>query len=335
MNVVVTCFLYGSLLLYMVTGGADFGAGVAELVTPGDGKSHIRALMRKLTSPIWEADHMWLILAAVILFVGFPDIYAQISTVLFIPLTIVLLGIVGRGTSYAFRNADNVQDRFKKTDNFIYVTSSVVTPFFLGVIAGTLLSWNKPDNDSFLSVYIYSWFNYFSLSTGFLTVMFCGYLAVIYTLARFPAERERLKFQFRFLSIMFYASIPLVVSSPAFSRILPSRFIGIPVPIIIILLTAVVLYVMWRLVYSSHSKWARLFVLIPILFLILVLISNNDSSVNPEGLHFPLHTNSDYSKSIDALGLALIFGSLLIVPALCYLLYKFELPQNKEPEATD
>jgi len=223
MDIVVISYLYGALLVYLVTGGADFGAGVVELFTRTDDKKRVRELMHKLTSPIWEADHMWLILAIVILFVGFPDIYAQISTTLFIPMTVMLLGIIGRGTSYAFRNADTIHDRFIGLDNFIYKISSVVTPFFLGVIAASIFSGYKPINHSFNSVYVYNWFNPFTLCAGLLTVFFCGYLAIIYALARYPMERNDFKGRFLLLSLLFFIAIVVVAYDPLFIKRLEGR----------------------------------------------------------------------------------------------------------------
>jgi cytochrome d ubiquinol oxidase subunit II len=335
MNIVVICYLYGSLLLYLVTGGADFGAGVVELFTPAAGKNHIREVMHRLTSPIWEADHMWLILAIVILFVGFPDVYAQISTSLFIPMTAMLLGIVGRGTSYAFRNADNsVHDKFKHTDNFIYVASSVVTPFFLGVITSAIFSGCRPAGSSFTDVYIDSWFNYFSFSAGVMTVIFCGYLAMVYTLARFPAERHVLRSRFLLLSLLFFAIVSVVAWDPVFASLLSDSLPRVIIASAIMLLTGITLYVIWRLIYSTHSKWARLFALAPVLFTVFVICCTGNAGKNTGILHLPLYINPDLGKTINILGITLIISSLLIVPALGYLLYAFELPFYKKPNNT-
>ncbi|ULT46061.1 cytochrome d ubiquinol oxidase subunit II [Niabella defluvii] len=77
-------------------GGADFGAGVLEFLSTAKSKDRTRKVMYRAIGPIWEANHMWLIIAIVILFVGFPVIYATMSVYLHIPLTIMLLGIIAR-----------------------------------------------------------------------------------------------------------------------------------------------------------------------------------------------------------------------------------------------
>src|SRR5579863_1584743 len=131
MTYIVIFFLWASLLIYLVMGVADYGSGILELFAAGQHKSEIRKNAYRVMGPIWEANHMWLIIAVVILFVGFPQIYGTVSIYLHLPLLALLLGIIARGTSLAFRNYDAVQDRWQLTYNRIFVYSSFVTPFFL------------------------------------------------------------------------------------------------------------------------------------------------------------------------------------------------------------
>ncbi|HVV54815.1 MAG TPA: cytochrome d ubiquinol oxidase subunit II, partial [Mucilaginibacter sp.] len=101
---IVIGFLWLSLLLYLLLGGADFGAGIIELFTSDRNKAQARRITYRAIGPVWEANHMWLIIAIVILFVGFPQIYSTMSVHLHIPLAIMLLGIIARGTAFAFRS---------------------------------------------------------------------------------------------------------------------------------------------------------------------------------------------------------------------------------------
>src|SRR6201991_132932 len=171
MLTVVIIFLFFAILLYFLLGGADFGAGIIELFTSTDNKSRTRRTMYQAIGPIWEANHMWLIIAIVILFVGFPAIYSTMSIHLHIPLAIMLLGIIARGTAFAFRNYDAVHDNMQKVYNRIFVYSSFITPLFLGIIAGSTVSGRIDTHaDNFLSAYIFDWLNTFSLSIGLFTV---------------------------------------------------------------------------------------------------------------------------------------------------------------------
>src|SRR6476469_5274693 len=117
MEYIVITFLFLSILLYVLLGGADFGAGIVELFTSRKNKGKTRRTLYHAIGPIWEANHMWLIIAIVILFVGFPVIYATMSVYLHIPLAIMLLGIIARGTAFAFRHYDAVVDNMQKVYN--------------------------------------------------------------------------------------------------------------------------------------------------------------------------------------------------------------------------
>jgi len=73
MEQVVIAFLCLAILLYFLLGGADFGAGIIELFTSTKNRSRTRKTMYHAIGPVWEANHMWLIIAIVMLFVAFPD----------------------------------------------------------------------------------------------------------------------------------------------------------------------------------------------------------------------------------------------------------------------
>src|SRR6195952_4659590 len=158
---IVITFLFLAIVLYFLLGGADFGAGIIELFTSETNKSRTRKTMYQAIGPIWEANHMWLIIAVVILFVGFPVIYADMCTYLHIPILIMLMGIIARGTAFAFRNYDAVVDNMQKVYNKIFVYSSFITPLFLGIIAGSTVSGQIDVNaNTFQSAYIFSWLNW-------------------------------------------------------------------------------------------------------------------------------------------------------------------------------
>src|SRR3954470_16571783 len=137
MQYIVIIFLWLAILLYLVLGGADFGAGIIELFTSKPNRHTTRKAAYQAIGPIWEANHMWLIIAVVILFVGYPSIYTTMSVYLHIPLLVMLLGITARGTAFVFRNYDAVVDNMQKVYNRVFLYSSFVTPLFLGIIAAS------------------------------------------------------------------------------------------------------------------------------------------------------------------------------------------------------
>ena len=100
----VAFFLGVSLLLYSLFAGADFGAGILEWFTGKNHRKEQQELITHAMGPVWEANHVWIILAVVILFNGFPRAYSQLSISFHIPLTIMLMGIILRGCAFTFRH---------------------------------------------------------------------------------------------------------------------------------------------------------------------------------------------------------------------------------------
>ena len=137
---IVIIYLWMAILLYLLLGGADFGAGIIELFTSQKNERVTRRTMYRAIGPIWEANHMWLIITIVILFVGFPRIYTTMSIHLHIPLAVMLIGIIARGTAFTFRHYDAVVDDMQEIYNHIFTWSSLITPLFLGIIAGSGVS---------------------------------------------------------------------------------------------------------------------------------------------------------------------------------------------------
>ena len=99
-----------ALVAYLLMGGADFGGGAWDLLARGARRDAQRALVADAIGPIWEANHVWLILVVVLLFTCFPTGFARITTVLHVPLTLMLVGIVLRGSAFTFRAYDARED---------------------------------------------------------------------------------------------------------------------------------------------------------------------------------------------------------------------------------
>src|SRR3989338_421514 len=139
MEWVVLGFLAVSVFLYCLLAGADFGAGVLELFFPKNDREEYRNLIVKAMGPVWEANHIWLIIVIVILFNGFPKAYAEISIYFHIPLTLMLIGIILRGCSFTFRTYDTLKDQPREMYSRIFSLSSLLTPLMFGIIIGGLM----------------------------------------------------------------------------------------------------------------------------------------------------------------------------------------------------
>src|SRR5690348_8837308 len=93
-----------ALIAYAVLGGADFGGGVWDLLARGPTAERQRAVIARGMDPVWESNNVWLIFVLVVTWTAFPIVYAGISTALFIPITLVVIGIVLRGAAFSFRS---------------------------------------------------------------------------------------------------------------------------------------------------------------------------------------------------------------------------------------
>src|SRR5690606_15763694 len=110
----------------------------------------------------WEANHMWLIITVVILFNAFPEIYSQISISLYIPLILLLIGIILRGCAFAFRHYDAIKDKSQEVYSKVFEYSSLMVTFFLGLIIGALVSGKIELNpQNYFDGYIFPWLNLF------------------------------------------------------------------------------------------------------------------------------------------------------------------------------
>jgi cytochrome d ubiquinol oxidase subunit II len=130
--------MLAALVLYALLGGADYGGGIWDLFAAGPRRREQRALIEHAIGPVWEANHVWLILAVVLLFTGFPAAFASISIALFLPLTLLLVGVVLRGAAFTFRTYDAPEDRVQARWGLAFSVSSVVTPVLLGVVVGAV-----------------------------------------------------------------------------------------------------------------------------------------------------------------------------------------------------
>src|SRR5258707_2352950 len=102
--------MISALIIYALLGGADYGGGVWDLFAFGRRAPAQRALIAHAIGPVWEANHVWLILVVVILFTAFPPAFAAIATALHIPITFLLVAIVLRGSAFAFQANEPSRD---------------------------------------------------------------------------------------------------------------------------------------------------------------------------------------------------------------------------------
>lgn len=181
----IAALMFVGVVAYALFGGADFGSGVWDLLA-GDARegAHVRAQIDRSIGPVWEANHVWLIYVLVFMWTAFPTAFAAIMTTLEVPFALVGFGIVLRGGAFAFRKfSSSVFEA--RLHGIVFATSSVITPFFLGMIAGAIASGRVPaggNGDAWTS-----WTGPTSWVGGLLAVLTCAFLAGTFLAA--DAER--------------------------------------------------------------------------------------------------------------------------------------------------
>jgi cytochrome d ubiquinol oxidase subunit II len=175
-----------ALVIYGLTGGADFGGGILDIVAHGPRAKEQRVAIERALAPIWEANHVWLILVLVLLFVAFPEAFAAISTWLFVPIMLLVGGIVIRGAAFIFRTYDVHTDTVQRRWGRIFSAASVLAPFMLGVVVGSLARGDAAPAERGW----FSWISPFPFVTGGFAVALFTFLAAVYLTVETEGELQ-------------------------------------------------------------------------------------------------------------------------------------------------
>ncbi|HXN37820.1 MAG TPA: cytochrome d ubiquinol oxidase subunit II [Solirubrobacteraceae bacterium] len=185
----VGAILLAILTLYAILAGADFGAGLWDLLAGGDRRGRApRELIDATITPVWEANHVWLIFALVVFWSAFPSAFAAVMTVAALPLWLAVFGIVLRGAGFAFRK--EVQGlRWQRLLGATFAVSSLLTPFFMGMVVGAVAA-GRVVLDARHST-LAAWTSPTSLLIGGLFVAVCAYLAAVFLIGEAIRRNDR------------------------------------------------------------------------------------------------------------------------------------------------
>ena len=317
-----------SLIVYVLTGGADFGGGIWDLFATGPRTKSQRTLITQAIAPIWEANHVWLIVIVVLLFVAFPVAFAAISTALHIPLTLMLIGIVLRGSAFVFRTYDVQSDTTHRRWSRVFAVASVITPVMLGITLGAVASGaihvdiesGQVDTD-----FISAWFAPFPFAIGFFTLTLCALLAAVYLTLETDDSELQEDFRHRAfiaaVSVGVMAGVSFILSAdgaPTIRRGLANAAWSIPFQI----LTGVVaLWAIWA-IWNRQFRLAR--ILVPIQVTLIIFgwgLAQYPYLVTPD-LTFSNTAAPD--TVLRPVLIVLSVGIVLLVPAFWYLYTVFK-----------
>jgi cytochrome d ubiquinol oxidase subunit II len=186
--------LWVGATFYALFGGADFGGGFWDLVAGWDEKgARPREQIQRSLTPVWEANHVWLIFILVVLWAAFPPAVNAIFTTLYVPIALAALGIVLRGAGFAFRSTiEGLRER--RIAGAMFAISSVLTPFTMGTVVGAIAAGNVPaagNGEPFSS-----WIEPLPLLIGAMFVATGAYLSAVFLVgdARRAGDEEMVRY---------------------------------------------------------------------------------------------------------------------------------------------
>jgi cytochrome bd ubiquinol oxidase subunit II len=172
-------FVLAGLVFYVVLGGADFGAGLWQLLAGrGAPAQRIRDHAHHAMGPVWEANHVWLIFVITVLWTAYPEVFASIASTLSIPFFVAAIGIILRGGAYALR-AGTRTAREQLTVETVLSVSSILAPLALGMAVGAIAGGRVPVGNAAGDL-VTSWWNPLSVTIGLISVAFSAYLAAVF-----------------------------------------------------------------------------------------------------------------------------------------------------------
>jgi cytochrome bd ubiquinol oxidase subunit II len=318
MNAVAAAGCLGLLALglYAILGGADFGGGVLDLIASGPRRTAQHHAVSHAIGPIWEANHVWLIFALVLLFTCFPRAFADISVGLYAPLTLALVGIVLRGAAFVFRNYAADDAAFTHGWTAVFGIASLLAPFFFGDTAGALASGR------------YAWTSPFALTVGLFAVTLCAQIAAVFILPEIPPGKLCDDFRRRALrmtvAIWIIGLLPALVAAATEPALLTAFLVPRVLTVVAFALLAGIAVLV--LVAFRNNTLARIAVALETIAILGAWFLAQAPQIVPG--HDTYASAAAEESMIVAFLIATAAGSVLLIPSLALLYTVFKGPRS-------
>ena len=314
-----------SLTAYAIFGGADFGAGIIDLLA-GNRDADRQAIVAAI-GPVWEANHVWLIFSITILFSAFPTAFSALGIALLAPFTVALLAIVLRSAALGLRASAGAQAR--SLLDRLFGAASLVAVFAFGTVAGGLAQVSSAPRLLSAPVPHVPWTGSLALLTGVWAVALCAQVAssfVALRLARFGEQRLAERFRRRGLQSGAFVLLLSVAAAAVAAAAAPSvwhRLIGPALPVALVGLGAIALYLLalWRRLYllarasglltAAAIVWGWFVIQAPRLI----------------GARLTIHSAAATHAALGAIAIAGGVVLLLVLPAMYLLFALFARPE--------
>lgn len=314
-----------SLFLYALLAGADFGAGIIEILPLKVSKDDKSRIIGKAMGPVWEANHIWLILALVIVFNAFPKLYVFFSDWFHFPIGAFALGIIIRGSAFTFLHYDPIKDGSQKIYRWLFGLSSIWCTFWIGVMVGSLMLGSFSLEDTGFEKYFSHWMTPVSFLMGIFFTLLSLLNATLFLSAEFSRhEWRRLGRNVVALLVPIGALFHLF-----FWLATPERwelFFKNPVSLFLIALSALLLGFQLTYLESGSTMRTRLFAGLQVALIMgagflplypAVVVFKNGGTYDFFEIVAPLST-------LQGLSVALFVGIIVIFPGYFYLMKIFK-----------
>lgn len=319
------------LIAYAVFGGADFGGGVWTAFASGPRAHEQRVAISRAMGPVWETNHVWLILVLVTLWTAFPPAFAHIFTALLVPLVVALVGIVFRGAAFSFRHFGEDTGLSLPATGAVFSVASMLTPLALGVAVGSIAGGHISIVDGRVESGLYAWLRPFPLTCGAIGLAMCGVLTAFFMTAR-TSGALREDFRIRgilasvVLGVLTSAAIPIAHwDAPAFAdRIVRPATLAIMSAAVLAGVSSVL--VLWRRWYSLAPTIAAITV---------ALVIGAWGLAQYPYLLLPGDTIAEAAATRGTLVAFLVvlpIGAAVLVPSLALLFWTFRGPTGVSAE---
>ncbi len=330
---IVLFFTFFSLFLYVLLGGADFGAGIVELFSSKDNRQLNRDTVYKVMGPVWEANHIWLIILIVILWIAFPVYFNIIIIYLHIPLTLVLLGITMRGVAFIFRHYDAVVDSSQIWYNRMFRISSLITPIFLGMsfgslVSGEILVTNDYSETGFKEIFMTPWLNGFTFLTGLFYAALCAFLASTLLIGETTGDIRKMysRKSAIFTIVLVLIGGAVLLYGYWYEMVFVKDFFQNTLSLSAIGLSALLLIPLWRAIKRQHSVLTRIYAGMQILLVIFAAVNTHfPNLIITQTTEVNMLEGTAPESVIKVLAISLIIGGGVILPGLFHLMRSFNM----------
>jgi cytochrome d ubiquinol oxidase subunit II len=324
-----------ALNAYVLLAGADFGGGVWDFFATGPRRTEQRALIADAIGPIWEANHVWLILVVVLLFTCFPAAFSGLAIALHIPLTLMLVGIVLRGSAFAFRSYGSTADAPQRRWGRVFAIASVLTPLVLGVCIGAIASGRVGDmlerldrgaaEASFVSLYVSPWCSPFTIAVGAMALALFAFLAATYLTVEADEAALREDFRRRALwaaaAVFVTAFLALILArshAPRVSAGLIASVWALPLHVLTGAAAVVAIAALW----ARHWHLARVAAAAQVSLILWGWAAAQAPYLVPPA--FTVANSAAPPRTLALFLWALGVGALLLFPSIAYLFWLFK-----------